>query len=389
MREDVFEFPALERLVYGKPAASALAAEVERIGARRVFLVVSGTMNRTTHEVDKVRASLGSRYAGTYDNIPPFTPRSAVLEAAQLARSAGADLVVTFGGGSVTEGGKMVRLCLQHNITDVDGFDRFRRVTSADGTEFTPQYEGPHIAQIAIPTTLSAGELTTGGGATDERVKRKFSHGNPQAIPRTVIFDPAPTVHTPLWVWLSTGVRAIDHAVEGLCSPRANPISDGLYQHALKLLASSLLKTKSDPADLASRLESFYGIWLAIAGRHGGVEMGASHAIGHALGGSCGVPHGYTSCVMLPHVLRYNRSVNGARQQLVAESLGHPGEDAADVLDNFIGELGLPRRLGDVGIGPEQFSLIATTAMHDRALHANPVKITSPEQVLKILEAAA
>jgi maleylacetate reductase len=283
----------------------------------------------------------------------------------------------------------MVRLCLQHDITDVDGFDRFRLITHADGTQVQPQYEGPHIPQIAIPTTLSAGELTTGGGATDERVKRKFSHGNPQAIPRTVIFDPAPTVHTPLWVWLSTGVRAIDHAVEGLCSPRSNPISDGLYQHALKLLASSLLNTKRDPADLDARLESFYGIWMAIAGRHGGVEMGASHAIGHALGGSCGVPHGYTSCVMLPHVLRYNRTANAARQQLVAAALGHPGEDAADVLDHFIGELGLPRRLSEVGISREQYSSIAATAMHDKALHANPLRITSPEQVLKILEAAA
>ena len=387
MREDVFEFPALERLIYGKPAAAALAAEVERIGAKRVFLVVSGTMNRTTDEVEKVRAALGSRYAGTYDSIPPFTPRSAVLEAARLARSVGTDLLVTFGGGSVTEGGKMVRLCLQHNITDVDGFDRFRLITHPDGTRSTPKYDGASIAQIAIPTTLSAGELTTGGGATDERVKRKFSHGNPQAIPRTVIFDPAPTVHTPLWVWLSTGVRAVDHAVEGLCSPHSNPVSDGMYQHALMLLGGSLLKTKRDPAD--ARLESFYGIWLAIAGRHGGVEMGASHAIGHALGGSCGVPHGYTSCVMLPHVLRYNRGVNAARQQLVAAALGHPGEDAADVLDQFIGELGLPRRLSEVGIGAAQFVTIATTAMHDRALHANPVKITSPEQVLKILEAAA
>ena len=117
--------------------------------------------------------------------------------------------------------------------------------------------------------------------------------------------------------------------------------------------------------------------------------MGASHAIGHALGGSCGVPHGYTSCVMLPHVLRYNRAANAGRQRLVAEALGHPGEDAADVLENFIVELGLPVRLSDVGIVPEQFSSIATTAMHDRALHANPVRITSPEQVLKILEAAA
>ena len=389
MREDVFEFPALERLIYGKPAAAALADEVERIGAKRVFLVVSGTMNRTTDEVEKVRAALGSRYAGTYDSIPPFTPRSAVLEAARLARSVGTDLLVTFGGGSVTEGGKMVRLCLQHNITDVDGFDRFRLITHPDGTRSTPKYDGASIAQIAIPTTLSAGELTTGGGATDERVKRKFSHGNPQAIPRTVIFDPAPTVHTPLWVWLSTGVRAVDHAVEGLCSPRSNPVSDGMYQHALMLLGGSLLKTKRDPADLDARLESFYGIWLAIAGRHGGVEMGASHAIGHALGGSCGVPHGYTSCVMLPHVLRYNRGVNAARQQLVAAALGHPGEDAADVLDQFIGELGLPRRLSEVGIGAAQFVTIATTAMHDPALHANPVKITSPEQVLKILEAAA
>jgi maleylacetate reductase len=390
MREDVFEFPALERLVYGKPAAQALAAEAERIGARRVFLVVSGTMNRATDEVEKVRAALGDRYAGTYDRIPPFTPRSAVLEAARLARSAGVDLVVTFGGGSVTEGGKMVRLCLQHDITDVDGFDRFRAVTRPDGTRFMPRFEGPSIPQIAIPTTLSAGELTTGGGATDERVKRKFSHaGNPQMIPRTVIFDPAPSVHTPLWVWLSTGVRAIDHATEGLCSPLSNPISDGMYQHALKLLGSSLLKTKRNPADLDARLESFYGIWLAIAGRHGGVEMGASHAIGHALGGSCGVPHGYTSCVMLPHVLRYNRAANAGRQQLVSEALGHPGEDAADVLENFIAGLGLPVRLSEVGIAPEQFSSIATTAMHDRALHANPVRITSPEQVLKILEAAA
>ena len=389
MREDVFVFPALERLVYGKPAASALAAEVERIDAKRVFLVVSGTMNRTTDEVEKVRAALGSRYAGTYDRIPPFTPRSAVLEAAELARSAGADLVVTFGGGSVTEGGKMVRLCLQHDITDVDGFDRLRATPKPDGTRVTPRYDGPRIGQIAIPTTLSAGELTAGGGATDERVKRKFSHGSPQNIPRTVIFDPAPTVHTPLWVWLSTGVRAIDHATEGLCSPLSNPVSDGMYQHALKLLGESLLKTKRDPADLDARLESFYGIWLAIAGRHGGVEMGASHAIGHALGGSCGVPHGYTSCVMLPHVLRYNRTANAERQRLVAEALGHAGEDAADVLENFIAELGLPVRLSEVGIGQEQFSSIATTAMHDRALHANPVKITSPEQVLKILEAAA
>ena len=119
------------------------------------------------------------------------------------------------------------------------------------------------------------------------------------------------------------------------------------------------------------------------------MERGASRAIGHVLGGSCGVPHGYTSCVMLPHVLRYNRAANAERQALVAEALGHPGEDAADVVAAFIAGLGLPGRLADVGVGPERFATIATTAMHDKWLHTNPVKITSPEQVLKILEAAA
>ncbi|MEO8130674.1 MAG: iron-containing alcohol dehydrogenase, partial [Bryobacteraceae bacterium] len=145
MREDVFKFPALEQLIYGKPAALALSAEVDRIGAKRVFLVVSGTMNRTTDEVQKLQDALGSRYAGKYDGIPPFNPRSAVLKAAEAARSAGTDLVVTFGGGSVTEAGKIVRLALQHDITDVDGFDKFRAITKPDGTRVMPQFEGPRI----------------------------------------------------------------------------------------------------------------------------------------------------------------------------------------------------------------------------------------------------
>lgn len=389
MRNTTFMFPALERLIYGEPAARALAGEVERLGAERVFLVVSGTMNRTTDEVEKLRVVLGERYAGCYDKVPPFNPRSAVLEAAELARAANTDLVVTFGGGSVTEAGKVLRLALHHDIRTIEGFDPYRALVNADGSNASKPFEGPRMPQICIPTTLSAGELTTGGGATDDRVKRKFAHGNPQFIPRSVIFDAAPTVHTPLWVWLSTGVRAIDHATEGLCSPLSNPVSDGMYRHALHLLARSLRKTKTDPNDLDARLESFYGIWLAIAGRHGGVEMGASHAIGHVLGGSCGVPHGYTSCVMLPHVLRFNRHANIERQRWVAEALGHPGEDAADVLQSFIAELGMPGRLADVGIGADKFELIATRAMHDKWLHTNPVKITSPEQILKILESAA
>ena len=389
MRAMTFNFPGIERLVYGKPAADTLRAESERIGAKRVFLIVSGTMNRTTDEVAKVRAALGERYAGAFDAIPPFTPRSAVVEAARAARGSDADLVVTFGGGSVTEAGKLVRLCLQHDITDVDGFEPFRIVVDAHGRRTVPAYTGPSIAQIAIPTTLSAGEFHAGGGATNERLNVKQSYAHPLMIPRVILFDPAPTRHTPLWVWLSTGVRALDHATEGLCSQFSNPISDGMYKQALSLLSQALRRVKHDPDDLDARLDCQLGVWLSMAGRHGGVEMGASHAIGHALGGSCGVPHGYTSCVMLPHVLRFNRSSNAARQRLVASALGRPGEDAADVVADLIAALGMPGRLTDVGIGPERYALVAATAMHDRWLHTNPVKIESAEQILQILESAA
>ena len=89
-------------------------------------------------------------------------------------------------------------------------------VVNADGSRIAPDYEGPRIPQIAIPTTLSAGEFMNNGGATDERVQRKFSYAHPLLTPRVVILDPAATVHTPLWVWLSTGLRAVDHATEGL-----------------------------------------------------------------------------------------------------------------------------------------------------------------------------
>jgi len=381
--------PFIDRIVYGQPAAQALCAEADRLAAKRLFLIVSGTMNRTTDEVDKLRAALGDRYAGSYDRVPSHTPRDAVLEATAAAREAQADLIVTFGGGSVTDAGKMVQLCLKHDIRDMDGFEPFRIRVSADGKRHAPVYEGPTVRQIAIPTTLSAGEFHQQVGCTDPRLKVKQTYRHDLLVPRVTLFDPAPTVHTPLHVWLSTGIRAVDHSTEGLCSPLNNPVSDAAYLQSLRLLSRALPRVKKDPADLDARLECQLAIWLAMAGRHGGVQMGASHAIGHILGGTAGVAHGFTSCIMLPHVLRYNREVNADRQKLVAEAMGRPGEEAADVIAALVAELGLPSRLSDVGVGRDQFAVLAANTMHDGWLHTNPRRITSPEQVLTILEAAA
>ena len=389
MRSGMFVFTAIERIVYGQPAAQALRVEAERLQANRIFLIVSGTMNRTTDEVVKVREALGSRYAGLYDRIPSHTPRDAVLEAAHAARAVDTDLIVTFGGGSVTDAGKIVQLCLRHGITDFDDLDAFHVIVNPDGTRTVPNFAGPTVRQIAIPTTLSAGEFQAQGGCTDNRRKVKHSYRHPLLVPRVTILDPAPTVHTPLSVWLSTGVRAVDHATEGICSQFSNPASDASFLHALRLLSQNLPRIKRHPDDLEARLDCQLAVWLAMTGRQGGIQMGASHAIGHVLGGTCGVPHGVTSCIMLSPVLRYNRPANLARQRLVAEAMGRPGEDAANVIAAFVAGLGLPGRLADVGVEREQFATIAAHAMHDGWLHTNPRKITSPEQVMEILDAAA
>ena len=389
MRSGTYTFPAIERIVYGQPVARALCEEVGRLAAKRAFLLVSGTMNRTTDEIDRVRETLGGRFAGLYDRMPAHTPRDAVLEAAQAARAVGADLVVTFGGGSVTDAGKMVRLCLQNNVSDLDGFDTLRATRMPDGTRTTPQVEAPTVHQVAIPTTLSGGEFTPQAGCSDPRRKVKHGYRHPLLVPRVIILDPAPTLHTPLWVWLSTGIRGVDHAAEGLCSPSSDPASDALFAQALGLLSRALPRVKRRPDDLEARLDCQLAIWLSIAGRQGGAQMGVSHAIGHVLGGTCGVAHGHTSCVILPHALRYNHSANAERQKLIASAMGRPEMCAADTIATLIAELGQPQRLAEVNVTREQFEVIASHTMEEHYIHTNPRAITRVEQIMEILEAAA
>jgi maleylacetate reductase len=100
------------------------------------------------------------------------------------------------------------------------------------------------------------------------------------------------------------------------------------------------------------------------------------------------VPHGYTSCIMLPHVLRFNEPVNAARQKWVSEALGRPDQPAADAVAALIAGLGLPGTLRDVGVKPGQLDAISTGSMHDRWVHTNPRKIDGPAAVRSLLDAA-
>ena len=281
-------------------------------------------------------------------------------------------------------------MCLANNIRTAEAIDRLTPVKGADGSVGPPPMKAPTVRQISVPTTLSGGEFSAIAGVTDERTKVKELLRHPQnhAAARSIL-DPAITVHTPEWLWLSTGIRAVDHCVEGICSNEAHAYGDAQALRAWRCWragcrASRPTRTTSPHGSIARWARGCP--WRPLAS---GVPMGASHGIGYVLGAEFGVPHGHTSCIMLPAVMRWNKSVNADRQALVAAAMAQPGDDAGDVLDAFIGGLGMPRSLGAVKIGREHFPRIAEQAMGTPWVPRNPRPIHGPAEVREILELAA
>ena len=381
----------IERVVYGKPAGVALRAEAERLGVKKVFIMTSKSVAQSAL-LATVIDGLGELHAGTYAGITAHSPRPCVVEGAAMAREAGADLIVAVGGGSVIDATKTILIALWQNVTTVDELDAYRAGKPKEGAAPPSEAIRPPadaIRMIAVPTTLSAAEFNAFAGISDPRKGIKESFGHRLIVPRVIVLDPAATLATPMDLMLSTGLKAVDHAVERLCSQQAHPFVLGTATEALKLLARALPAHKANPDDMATRLDLQFGMWLSIGAGTSGVGVGASHGIGHVLGAACHVPHGHTSCVMLPSVLRWNLPANVERQKRVGEAFGKPDAAAGDLVEGLVKSLGLPGRLSEVGVGKDRFREIAEKSMHDRAVLNNPRPIEGPDQVMEILELAA
>ena len=375
-----FTPPPQQTVIYGTPMAQALEAELERLGARRVVLVTNSSLARPGGLADRVFAALGSRVVARVTGVAAHSPRDDVIRIAAALREHRADAVIGFGGGSVCDAIKVARLCLANDVTTSDDITRLRAPD--------PRTNSPSVPFIAIPTTLSAGEFTCYAGVTDERIQRKELFWQAQAAPTIVILDAAMTIATPPRLWSGTGIRAVDHAVETWCSINVTPMVEATSLHALRLLVPALRACQADAAALGPRLDALIGAWLSVQGVATGVDLGASHGIGHMLGGTAGMPHGETSCVMLPHVLRFNRAVNAERQASLATAMGNPGEDAADIVQALVASLDLPGRLRDADVPRELLPRIADESMHDLWIPTNPRPITKSSEVLALLEAA-
>lgn len=258
---------------------------------------------------------------------------------------------------------------------------------AADGTRELPAIRPSPVRQIIVPTTLSGAEFSSLGASTDPASGAKQAYVGPDVCGAAVFLDPAATLFTPQWLWLSTGVRALDHAIEALCAIDPTPFTDALALHALLIFSRALPGSLAEPESLGARLACQQASWLA-ASSINRVNYGASHGIGHVLGGLAGVPHGYTSCVLLPAVLDWNERTTAERQGWIAAHLGRPGEPAAVAVADFVAGLGLPRSLRDLKVERALLPRIAEAAMANLWVRTNPRPIRGPQDVLEILEAA-
>lgn len=389
-----FNFPAVETLVYGPGALGHLPDLVDRLGGTRVFVLASNSLVKAA-AFDSLRPLLGDRLVGVFHQVRQHVPRESVLEAAEQARGCGADLLVSLGGGSPIDCAKAVALCLAEEVTDPEGFDAYRvRFTYPDQIE-VPEVPGPVVPIVAVPTTLSGAEHTELFGATDLTVRTKHLYGSSKFVARAVILDPELAGATPAWLWKASGMRAVDHAIEGILSLNHVPFMDALALEALRILRGRLVHSAASPQDAAARTDCLLAAWLAMFALPN-VGVGLSHAIGHQLGAQFDIPHGITSCITLPRVMAFNAFATLPRQRRIAEAMGsdvdHLSDEAAaaeavDAVRRFVRLLDLPHTLRQAGARREELPLVADKAMGDVAVAANPVPV-SRDDILTILESA-
>ncbi|ETS75507.1 hypothetical protein PFICI_12451 [Pestalotiopsis fici W106-1] len=384
---------------YGLPFDQALAKHVESIfHASRVFLIVSKSLATNTSCLDAVRAALGEKLAGIRIGMKPHTQWTELVEIITASRSCNADLLVTLGAGSLTDAAKVISLGLENKVESMHDLERLH----PEGTGHCDDTKIATTPVVCIPTSLSGGEYSASAGATNDETGRKwaFSYQAGVRCPHLVILDPELSATTPEHIWLSTGIKAVDHCVETLCSLGSDGEADEDARKGLRQLIPGLLGCRRDKVNTAKRLECQLGVIDAMSACSRGVPLGASHGIGHQLG-PVGVGHGETSCILLPAVCRYNYTVgaNKDRQVEIAKLLwGIPEAieifqqrnfkqeqtDLSDLLDAVIRALGMPRSLKEFGISEDSLNSIAEHSLKDRWVQSNPANLDK-NGVLEIL----
>ena len=322
------------RVIHWGPGTLAqLGSDLARFKARRLVLVTTRSLVAEERLIEAVGGAAGEAEVAVTVTVSQHAPLAQVDAALKEAAGAEVDGVVSFGGGSAIDAAKMlaVRLVDHHGHAE---------------------HGLPHIA---IPTTLSAAELAGGAGYTNE-AGDKAGMRDPRLLADAVIYDANATLSTPMQLWLSTGIRALDHAVEGFLAEGEHPFSDVMALEAIRRLFDSLPRAKTAPGDVEIRTENQLAAWFSFT-LPGQSASGLSHVMGKQIGARHGIPHGVTSCLMLPHVMRYLAIRRPARMAALERSMG---SNPADAVRGLIGTLELPMHIGIYGIGKHELTRAAS-----------------------------
>lgn len=381
-----YNFTQLETVAYGPGKINILSHHLSRRKASRVMLVTTGTLGRSKL-LDSVKAEIGELLAGVFSETAQHAPARTIEALIEESRRVKADAFVSFGGGTPIDSAKVAAMVLLGGRMP-RGMELYVQAAE-DGRDFL---------HIAIPTTLSAAEFTPFAGVTDEKTREKHGVGDTRLQPKVVILDPKVTMETPAWLWVGTAIRALDHAVEGAYSRRQNPVSNAMAARAIALLVTHLKPSLAATGDdeVYHRGQCQLAAWFSIFGATN-TRFGISHALGHQIGPMWDVPHGFTSCIMLAHAMRFMAEIAPERFAPIAEGFGvrfdpeNPRPAALECAERtarFIAGFEVPTRLRDVGVPETELTRIADTVLTEIRVAQTVDREVKHEELLSLLKAA-
>ena len=387
--------PVPSRVIFGHDKISTLKTELDNLGCERVLVLSGRTVADKTNSVQMVQEAVGDKLVGIYSGLSQRAPLHSAVSATKMALEMKADALVGIGGSTISDASRMIAVMMAENIISEDNL---RDLGIQNSGLLEPDLKDKKLpCQISIPTTLSAGEFNQGGGnVLDDKSARKIRVRHSSLYADLIVLDPLMTIGTPDWLWLSSGVKALDHCIERLYCNGNQPAIEATSAKAAELLFKHLPISREEDDDLEARLNCLVGAWLSMMGATT-VGSGLSHAIGHVIGVKYDIGHGYTSCVTQPYVMEYNRPASADKQAVLARAAGVKTDGMDDttvaeavyqVVDDFILGLGMPHRLRELEIPMDDLREIAELTMEDGAGRNNPVPITSSEQVMEVLKKA-
>ncbi|HSM54826.1 MAG TPA: iron-containing alcohol dehydrogenase [Candidatus Sulfomarinibacteraceae bacterium] len=371
---------AAHRVVFGAGALDQLPDLLGETGWRRLLLCTSRsqTANGT---VGRLRALLGPRLVAVFDDARAHVPLEQVETAVTMALEQNVDGVIGLGGGSAVGLAKAVSFAIEE-------------AWPAQPPEEADSLRGPRIPVLAIPTTYAGSEMTPIYGTSqaapgvENGPRRKRTVRDPRITPRLVLYDPQLTLDLPPEVTAASGVNALAHCIEAVYSTTKNPLSTAAALRGARIIYRALPAAVAQGRSLPARAEMLAGAHLAAVAVVT-ASIGLHHGLCHVLGGAKDVPHGTANSIMLPHAVRFNLETEEAPLREVARALGLADPQALpDALHHFIGSLGLPQRLRDVGVAEEDLPALARMAMESTAVQNNPRPLTGPEQAEAVYRAA-